>query len=289
MNHVLRGAGATLQLFVYDANGDLANGPAGAMTADVKDSAGVAISGSPFTVTNPPATTGTYLVALPTTLALLDTYDVTWHMGDASLRYSQFEMVGGFLFSIADLKAFDTVLAEAAYTAAKITAARDAVEETFEHPQVGRVAFRLRGSRDHLDGTGKDSIMLEHIEPTSIVSVKVNGVAFSSAELADLRLYAHGKVTRDQLGAFGHGVGNVEVFYTHGLASTPAPVHIAAKRFARYLLVETAFGINERSSGVFTEGGTGYRLTIAGRDGWTGLPFVDSVLKQWTRRAPGFA
>lgn len=290
MNHVLRAAAAQVQLFTYDSNGTLANGPGGAMTADVKGSDGVAVSGSPFTITNPPAATGTYLLNLPAALATLDTYDVTWHLGDGSLRYSQFEMVGGFLFTIADIRAFDATLANATnYPAQKITDVRDAVEETFEHEQVGRVAFRLRGSRDKLDGTGTDTVILNHVEPTAVISAKVNTIAFTSPELADLRLYATGKVTRDQLGAWGHGVDNVEVFYTHGLITPPAPIHIAAMRFARYLLVEAAFGISERSSGVFTEGGLGYRLTIAGRDGWTGLPFVDSVLKQYSRRVPGFA
>ena len=289
MNHVLRAAAATVQLFTYDATGALANGTAGGMTADVKDSAGVAIAGSPFTITNPPAATGTYLLPLPAAQAAMDVYDVTWHLADGSARYTQFEMVGGFLFTIADLQAFDPVLAGSTYTPAKILAVRDAVEETFEHEQVGRAAWRLRGSRDLLDGSGTDTVMLNHVEPRSVVAASVNGVALSSTELADLRLYDTGKLTRDQLGAWGHGVNNISVFYVHGFASTPAAIHIAAMRFARYLLVESAFGIAERSTGVFTEGGTGYRLTIAGRDGWTGLPYVDSVLKQYSRRSPGFA
>jgi hypothetical protein len=37
------------------------------------------------------------------------------------------------------------------------------------------------------------------------------------------------------------------------------------------------------------EGGEGYRLSIAGRDGPTGLPAVDAVLKQFGNKVPGFA
>jgi hypothetical protein len=59
-------------------------------------------------------------------------------------------------------------------------------------------------------------------------------------------------------------------------------------KYARYLLLNSVLDQNERATAVFTEA-SGYRLTIAGRDGPTGLPEVDAVLQQFGRKVPGLA
>lgn len=287
MDRLLRGPGGTLTVTLYDANGAPADAGAGNGTAVVTDSAGVAVAGSPFTAVH--GSTGQYTITIPPALTVLDLYDVVWTFADASTRRTQFEIVGAFLFAIAELRTFDTELSNATtYPAALITAARAAVEECFEYEMVGRAAFRPRGARDLLDGTGTYTLMVENTLPLRVISAKIATVALTSSELTDLRIYPTGMIRRDQMGYWTRGNRNVEIFYEYGYASVPAPIHIAAMRYARHLLVKSAFEANDRATAVFTDAG-GYRLTIAGRDGWTGLPEVDSVLKQWTRSTPGFA
>jgi hypothetical protein len=289
MDRLQRGHGGTLTVTLYDANGVAADPGAGDGTADVTDSAGVAVSGSPFAAVHGGANSGQYTITLPSTLSVLDTYDVMWHFPGGSFRPTQFELVGAFLFAIPELWTFDTQLNNPSlYTPALVRAIRAGVEECFEHEKVGRVAFRPRGSRDHLDGTGTNAIMVDHTRPTRVVSSKIGTTALTGPELADLKVYPFGKIVRDTMGSWTRGNLNVELFYEHGLASVPAPIHIAALRYARHLIVKSAFEINDRATAVLTDAG-GYRLTIAGRDGWTGLPEVDSVLKSWTKATPGFA
>lgn len=280
MNEVLAGAGGTVQLTFYDANGDPVD--PGAVTATVKDSAGVEIAGSPFGTTG----TSTRSFTLPVTLAVLDVYSVTWNVPDGSKRYSAFEMVGGFVFTLADLRAFDAELTEAAYSDARVRAAREYVQEVFEDESVTGVAFRPRGRRAKRDGTDTTDLVLPDPLPRSVVSAKVDDVALTAAELADLVLYRHGKVRRKS-GRWSAGIGNVEVFYEHGHAERPAPINEAALRLARHVLVRSGMA-SDRATVQFTEIGA-FRLSVAGRDGWTGLPEVDAVLKQyaWARATIG--
>jgi hypothetical protein len=280
MDRVLRAAGGTIQLTFYDANGDPID--PGAVTATVKDSAGVEIAGSPFGTTG----TSTRSFTLPVTLATLDRYSVTWNVPDGSKRYSAFEMVGGFLFTLADLRAFDAELTEAAYSDDRVRDAREIVEEVFEDARVTGVAFRPRGRRARLNGTGTADLVLPDPLPQTVVSASIDDVALTAAELADLVLYDHGAVHRDS-GRWSSGRRNVIILYEHGHPERPAPVNEAALRLARHVLVRSAMA-SDRATVQFTEIGA-FRLSVAGRDGWTGLPEVDAVLKQyaWARATIG--
>ena len=78
------------------------------------------------------------------------------------------------------------------------------------------------------------------------------------------------------------GVGNVAVLYEHGRRSPEAPVKRAGIRLAKSVLLPSPLTADERATAVFTDIG-GYRLTLPGRDGPTGLPDVDAVLDQFGR------
>lgn len=152
MDRLLSGAGGPVEITNYDSSGALANaGSGGSPTAVVLDSAGVAIAGSPFTIT--PVSTGLYRITIPATITTLDVYSVTWTLPDSSTRSSSFEIVGSFLYTIAAFRAFDTALANATtYPAATVRDIREVVEDRFA--RAGRVSFTRRGMRDYLDGDG---------------------------------------------------------------------------------------------------------------------------------------
>ncbi len=107
MDRILRGAGGTLTVTLYDSAGTPADAGAGNGTAAITDTAGVAIAGSPFAAVHGAANSGQYTVTIPASLTVLDTYSVAWTFPDASTRATAFDLVGGFLFTIADLRGFD--------------------------------------------------------------------------------------------------------------------------------------------------------------------------------------
>lgn len=278
MDRVLRGIGATIRLSNYDANGTLVNAGGGNGSAAVTDSAGVAVAGSPFTATN--SGTGLYDVSLPTTLVVLDTYTVVWTMPDATTRRTEFEMVGSFLFTQADVRALDPVLAsETEFPDALLVEARENTEQRFQ--EVAEVSFTLRGERLYLDGIGADRPRLQtkvH-ELRSVITCKIDG-----ATVTDVTAYPHGTLYRDA--GWPEGQRNIEALVEHGYRTVPAPIRRVGLLYARTVLLRSALEQSDRATAVFTDIG-GYRLSLAGRDGPTGIPEVDAVLDQFGRRQAG--
>ena len=282
MDQILRDAGGTITLANYDAAGDPAdiNGTE-APTVAVTDSGGITVAGFTPSRTGP----GVFEATLPANLETLDVYDVIWSWTNGQSRRTQFEIVGAFLFAIAELRAIDPILTdETKYPDANVRDYRAAVAERFE--KIAGLSFTPRGGRATLDGQGAPSLILPHVEVSSVVQIKVDGTALSSGDLASVKVYPHGQLVWDG-GTFAKGIRNVEVLYEHGLKTVPRSIARAAMRYTRYLLAPSPFE-SERATAVFTEAG-GYRLTIAGRDGETGLPEVDAVLADWTRAKAGFA
>lgn len=279
MDRILRGPGATIELRNYDAGGNLANaGAGGTPTAAVVNSAGTAIAGSPLTITNPG--TGRYTIAIPSTLAVLDTYTVTWTLPDTTQRITQFEVVGTFLFTQADLRALDAVLTnETTFPDEAVINARENAERRFE--EAAEVSFTLRGTRVWLNGTGHEKLMAPHHELRRVVSGTIDG---ATLDTAGVNVYPHGLLERTA--GWTEGQRNVSLLLEHGYATVPEPVRRAGLLYARTVLLRSALEQSDRATAVFTDLG-GYRLTLAGRDGPTGLPEVDAVLAQFGRRPAG--
>jgi hypothetical protein len=285
MERILRNAGGTLTLLNYDANGALADAGNGNASVAVIDSAGATVAGSPFVGTR--SSLGTYAVTLPATLGTLDQYRCTWTMPDASSRFSEFEVVGAFLFTIAELRAFDSELTNLAID--KALEVREIVEDAFHDERITISAFRLQGRREIHSGDGSDRLMLERMDPYRVAAVTVDGTTFTQANLDELVLDPTGEIIRPNAQSWSTwGVGNIRVLYEYGSQRVDADVRRAALRYARYLVKNTTIGTSDRATAVFTEAG-GYRLTLAGKDGWTGLPEVDAVLKRKGKTVPGVA
>lgn len=285
MEKILAATGSTLDVLTYDASGALADAGSGNGSAVVVDSAGAAIAGSPLSAVR--VAVGTYRITLPEALDALDVYDVTTTMPDTTTRFSQFEMVGSFLFTIASLRAFDTELAvESRYSAARIRDVREIVDERFA--EAANLSFTRRGRREVLDGDGSNTLYVGERSLLSVTSGAISDVALTTEELDDLAVYRFGKVVR-RSASWTAGYRNVELLYEYGSKITPAPVAEAARKYARFLLVKGVFDDAERATGIQTELGF-QRMTLAGRDGPTGLPDVDAVLAQFGRaRIPAIA
>lgn len=281
MDRILRGPGGTVELELFDTAGDPVDAGAGNGTADVVDSNGVAIAGSPLTATH--GSTGVYTIALPSTLTTLDVYDVTWNLPDSTTRTTQFELVGSFLFAQADLRALDSVLNdEATFPDAAIVKARQNAEERFE--KAGNVSFTLRGGREYHDPTGTDTLLSRYEELRSLVACTIGGNAIA---VSDVSVYPDGRLRYPAgWGLFNGTPRTIMTLVEHGYASVPEPVERAGLLYARTTLLRSALEQSDRATAVFTDLG-GYRITLAGRDGPTGIPEVDAVLAQFGRRQAG--
>lgn len=219
----------------------------------------------------------------------LDTYTVTWTgvvSGSAVEWETEVELVGGFLFSIADLRARDTAFADTVkYPEADLAEVRTAVEMVIEGEKAAAVAFVTRGRRATLDGSGRDSLRLPDFEARSVLSITVDGTAWTGDDLTSIivdddRLYRPGGAL------WPTGRRNVIVHYTHGRNFPPAPIRRAGLTLAREYVSDPKNGFPARATAT-SIGDQMFRLTIAGRDGVTGLPDVDAAIGDHGRHRYG--
>jgi hypothetical protein len=291
VDSILRGAGGTLQITLYDAAGNPADAGGTTGTATVTDSArtgagfgtGAAAPGSPFACGHSGA--GIYTVTIPNTYMTLDTFDVLWTFPDGSKRETQFQVVGGFLFAPAEVKAFDTALAT--QTVANIVAARNIVEEMFEGPEV-RVAFRPKGARDYIDGSNTGTLILTNYHVSGVVSAKYtlgsSTTTLDATNLADLSVSPEGILVRRRLGYWPYGVRNCEIFYEYGMTAVPADIRQAALEAARFLLVKDFLGFNPQAIGEQTALGGFIRFSYPGDGRPFGFPNIDAALARYSQK-----
>lgn len=259
---------------------------ASAVIATVKDSAGVAITGSPFTAADDGGS-GKWKATVPATAtATLDTYTVDWAAtvgATTEKRSDLYQIVGGFLFTVQDLRDLDDALADlTAYPGRKIEAAREKATDRLE--RLMRVALRRLGARETIDGDGTDLLILANHEPRKLVSASIDAVALTQAQLDDVALYPWGGARRKTTGAWTSGDRNCVLLYEHGLDQAPEEVRHAAMRLARTRLNPSA--APAAATSLATDIGT-FSLAIAGRDITpTGDPEVDAVIHQFGRRGP---
>ena len=280
MDRLLAGTSGVLQVTTYDAAGAPVDNGAGNGTVEVFDSAGTSAAG-PLTATR--TAVGVYQATIPSTLTTLDTYSAVWTFADSSTATTYFELVGSFLFTQAELRALDTVLAdETSFPDATIVAARTNAEERFE--KAGNVSFTLRGSREYHDPTGTVTLLSRYEELQRLVSCTIGGSAIT---VSDVSVYPDGRLVYPAgWGLFNGTPRTIMTLVEHGYAATPEPVKRAGLLYARTVLLRSALEQSDRATAVFTDLG-GYRITLAGRDGPTGIPEVDAVLAQFGRRQAG--
>lgn len=277
MDRIIRGAGGTVTITLYDASGAPADAGAGNATVVVKDGGGATIGGM---TTGVHGGTGVYNLAVPTSLAVLDRYDVAWTFPDSSTAATQFELVGGRIFTVAELRAYDARLATA--TVPAIEAQRQYVEERFE--KITGKAFNLHGRRLLLDGNNSRRINTGQVGLTKLVSAGIlppsNGTAIplTGSQIAATTVDPDGWLERTDGGWWTGGSNNIALLVEHGYTTPPEPIWQAALMYARSRMLNRALE-TERASAVVTDIG-GYRLTIAGRDGPTGIPDVDAILAE---------
>lgn len=278
MQRFLRDAAADLTFVAVDRTG--ARQEAEGCTVTITDSAGIELAGSPFVASA--GEDDAWELALPASLmATLDVYTTVAEfdmLPSSEKRRSQFEVVGGFLFEIEELRNYDDELAdEEDPSNALLCEARDAAMDRFEHRC--RPCFWRRGRRARLNGVGTDLLVLPDLYPQSIIAMTVDGTALDVDELGDLGVYQWGGLQRPDT-IWPRGLANnVEGFYEHGLDDAPRVARNAGIKLAASYLIKSP--VPDRATVESTDAGN-WRVSVAGRDGPTGIPEVDAILDEFS-------
>lgn len=271
----LRASGATLS-HTFRV-GETATDAAGAVSVAVTRLDGTPVQSG--AATHPGV--GQYAFALGP-VAQLDALTVTWTgtvAGAARTETDLVEVVGGYLFELADLRSeykpdptrFPTSVLEAKRTAAEV-----------ECEDICGVAFVPRFTRVSLDSRGGGcDLLLPHAQARSVRAVSVDGTVWP---LAGVTVSGSGVLTTS--GVWPRG--RVVVEYEHGLDWPPPDLADAVMLRSFSLLGRASSGVPQRAVSWSADSGGTYRLSLPGARK-TGIPDVDGPYERHTLDVGGFA
>jgi hypothetical protein len=239
----------------------------------------VTVTGADGTAVASGAASGTGTAArtynLTTThTALLDRLTVTWASTLKGTQTSYVEVVGGFLFSIADFRALGTGYANTTnYPTATVVDMRTTVEQALE--DACGVAFVPRYELETLNGVTGGLLPVKWAKVRAIRTVTVDTVAGTVADYVALR---EGMIYGSAYWSAGYG--NVTVGYEHGHSTPPMRIKRAALILAKRWI--TPGSADDRAINVSNETGT-YALFQAGVRGHQfDVPEVQAAVDQYS-------
>lgn len=233
----LVGVAANLDASFLDQDGDLV-AAVGTVTVDVARADGTVIATGAATTT---PSTGLYRYALTAAdNTQLDLLTLTWKDGTSARLTTVHEIVGGYYFTVAELRAFDTTLSDASkYPAADIVVARAEVEAEFEN--ITGTAWVPRYRRFRCSGSGAVALATPIWAPRSVRSVRAyttdtDYTSFTASELAAIDVDDTGILTRRDGTAWSAGTENLVIEVEHGYNRPTPDLLRAAKQRCRYRL-----------------------------------------------------
>ena len=282
---VIKTAAATLSRTIYVD--EVATDAAGTVTVAVTRQDGTAVTTSNATHTG----TDIYTYVLPSgpnnpssATWQLDTLTVAWTgtIGGAVVTLTdQVEVVGSFIFGLAEARASDTSLTSTStYPTALLAAKRIEVENECE--KICRQAFVPRFYRETLSGRDIDRIGTRYPMLRRLRAVIVSGTAWSAPDVAAVAASESGMLTRPSGSVWPAGANNIVVEYEHGWDSPPEDLREAAMIRLRSRLNLTRSGIPDRTQSYTDVNGATYRIALPTADA-TGIPEVDAVYHRYTR------
>jgi hypothetical protein len=258
MDRILKATAATVSRTFYEDG--VAVDP-GSVTVTITAADGTVIVNA-AAASGSGAAARTYNVTAAQT-ATLNTWTVAWTSSTKGTLSSTVEIAGGFLFSIAEIRAVTPINDTVNYLTADIADTRTAVEQAIE--QACGVAFVPRYALERYSGDGSNTLQLLHALPSSIRSVSITGTAFTAPQLADLTMTPSGAIY-STLTYFTWGQNNIVAGYEHGYQDAPMEIRRAALALAKMWLVGRRNPIDDRAItfNAGADGGT-YSLAVPGR------------------------
>jgi hypothetical protein len=269
VQRVLRNTNATLEVTFYVAG--VATDADAAVTVDITRADGTVFATGAAT-THPGLGTYRYVLAPQ---ANLEYFTLVWSGTFTAVVQkitTHTEIVGAYYAPLVDIRAMAGLSSVTNFPNNKLEEARQWFEDMAE--DYCQRAFVPRFGIDKLDGDGTDTILLDRIEPRTILSCKIGGVAQTGT--ATWSLYDTGRVVRDT-GTFDDGSRNVVIQYEYGADEPDLELRQAALRAIQYRLLGDNLGLPAEaiSASVDVRG----PLTFGGAASQpTGIPEVDQVL-----------
>lgn len=231
---------------------------------------------------------GTYTFTVPGQ-ATLDTLVVDWvatSIGGAVVTAKDYvEVVGGYLFGLAEARALPPPLSSTTYPAA--TLAQKRLEVEVECERICGRAFVPRFRRITLSGQGSSKLLLPEGDVRALRAVSVAGVALTLGELGAVYALPSGVLDRGYA-SWPYGWNNIVVEYETGMDYPPEDLRMAAMLRLRSRLSLTSSGVPDRAISWNTQDGGTYRITLPSGEK-TGVPDVDAAYERWTLAEAGFA
>jgi hypothetical protein len=232
-----------------------------------------------------------YTVTVPAQSQVdLLTVDWTGSVGGATVTARDYiEVVGGFIFGLAEARAVPPILDSTRYPTDKLAQKRIGVEQECETicgqafvPRFARVAFTLDyGSRGT---TLASKLALPSINVTALRAVSVDGVAQSLTGLS----VGQSGVLRGLVWAGTTTGTRIIVEYEHGMDFPPEDLKDACMLRLRSRLTQGDSGVPQRALSFSVADGGVYRLSTPSGTR-TGIPDVDGVYERYTLGMGGFA
>lgn len=211
--------------------------------------------------------------------ASLNNLTVDWSgtfSGAVATISNRVEIVGGHYFTIAELRGYDSALADSSkYSTAALADARLAVEVEFE--RVCHRAFVHRFFREPFQGDGSHYVWLKYPEIKQVLSV--NDVAV--VDDSDFLTYDGMYELRWLTDIFVNDEPYI-IEYEYGMDDVPVDIKRAALRRARGLLTGSRARIDERATVMQIPDFGTFQLSTPGQRGaMTGIPDIDVVLADY--------
>lgn len=233
-------------------------------------------------------TPGSYTFTVPGQ-ATLDTLVVEWvatSIGGAVVTATDYvEIVGGYLFGLAEARAQPPPLDSTRYPTATLAQKRVEVEQECE-TICGR-AFVPRFRRVALSGSGSSTLLLPDGDVRALRAVSIGGTALTLAELGAVSTLASGVLDRAG-GYWPAGGNNIVVEYETGMDYPPEEIRMAAMLRLRSRLSMTSSGVPDRAISWSAQDGGTYRISLP-TAATTGVPDVDAAYGRWLLDSGGFA
>lgn len=263
--------------FYVDETAADATGP---VTYSVKRLDGTVVTSG--TATDAPGT-GVYQATVPAQSQLdVLTLDWTGVISGATVTARDYiEIVGGYIFGLAEARAQPPVLSDVRYPTAMLAQKRVSVEQECE--EICAQAFVPRFARATITLTGQQTLTLPHVRVRTLRAVTING---ATQTLSGFTVTPAGVVSG---GAWEHRTPQTTavIEYEHGWDYPPEDLKEAAMLRLRSRLALGDTGVPQRAlSFTVADGGT-YRLSTPGARK-TGIPEVDGVYERYTSDAGGF-
>ncbi len=221
---------------------------------------------------------------------VVDELILSWSLtvgGDAMvLDQDRIQVVGGFLFGLAEGRAVDSSLASTTrYPTSMLVEKRIEVEDECE--RICGQAFVPRFRRAVLSSNGGTALVLPDPVVRAVRSVSLAGVAYTVGQLADVTWSDTGLLYRPA--GWPVGARNVVVEYEHGHDFPPPDINRVAKIRFKSMVLQSQSALPDRAERVVTVDAQGgsvvYGSPSANR---TGIPEVDAAYARFVSPRPGF-